>query len=305
MFRRIFPAGAAGTWAATTPREDGPREWRSPRQPRGHPLGTRCPLVSVVLPQRSLGRGCGPRCFGVARTPFSKETWASSPACLRSSSARRSLVCAPLIEGERTDAVASRWHRDDRSLDLVEVECAMPSSRSTSSRHYFMAPNEAVELGGWRSNSLAADNTVGAALDGVWDACAGVCCCTACTTAALDSGRSGTRGAEDAAFCSIKKSFEVSARCSMIRTIMLSEKTSKSFKPCPYMARQMSERKSPAGWRSAPALNPKMRRGLIVLLVTRLVDEHTRAREGLEWFGPPERNTLLHYVMYCCGSLRV
>jgi hypothetical protein len=30
------------------------------------------------------------------------------------------------------------------------------------------------------------------------------------------------------------------------------------------------------------------------LLVVRLVDEHTRAREGLEWFGPPERNTLLH-----------
>jgi hypothetical protein len=35
------------------------------------------------------------------------------------------------------------------------------------------------------------------------------------------------------------------------------------------------------------------------LLVTRLVDEHTRAHEGLEWFGPPGRNTLLHCVMYC------
>jgi hypothetical protein len=35
------------------------------------------------------------------------------------------------------------------------------------------------------------------------------------------------------------------------------------------------------------------------------VDKHTRAREGLEWFGPLERNTLLHCVMYCliaCGS---
>jgi hypothetical protein len=63
----------------------------------------------------------------------------------------------------------------------------------------------------------------------------------------------------------------------------------------------MSERKSPAGWRSAPALNPRMRRSLSVLLVTRLVDEHTRAREGLEWFGPPERNTLLHLcdVLLC------
>jgi hypothetical protein len=38
--------------------------------------------------------------------------------------------------------------------------------------------------------------------------------------------------------------------------------------PYPYLARQMSERKSPAGWRSAPALNPKMRRGLSVLLVS-------------------------------------
>jgi hypothetical protein len=56
---------------------------------------------------------------------------------------------------------------------------------------------------------------------------------------------------------------------------------------------------SPAGWRIAPALNPKERRGLSVLLATRLVDEHTRAHEGLEWFGPPGRNTLLHYVMYC------
>jgi hypothetical protein len=46
-----------------------------------------------------------------------------------------------------------------------------------------------------------------------------------------------------------------------------SKKTSKNLKPSPYLARQMSERKSPAGWRNAPALNPKMRRGLSVLLV--------------------------------------
>jgi hypothetical protein len=98
---------------------------------------------------------------------LSRETRASSPACLRLSSTRRSSVCAPLTEGERTDAVASCWRRDDRDLDLVELECAMPSSRSTSSHHCFMAPGEAVELGGWRSNSLAADNAPGAALDGV------------------------------------------------------------------------------------------------------------------------------------------
>jgi hypothetical protein len=63
-------------------------------------------------------------------------------------------LCA-LTEGERTDADASCWRRDDRGLGLVEVECAMPSSRSTSSRHCFMAPGEAVELGGCRSNSQA------------------------------------------------------------------------------------------------------------------------------------------------------
>jgi hypothetical protein len=234
---------------------------------------------------------------------LSKETRASSPVRLRLSSARRSSVCAPLMEGERTDVVASRWRRDDRGLDLVEVECAMTSSRSTSSRHCFMAPSDAVELGGWRSNSLAADSAVGAALDGVWDACAGVCCCTACTAALPESRRSGTRGTEDATSYSITKSSEVLVRCSMIRTIMPSEKTSKNSKPRPLPgAPNVGEEISPAGWRIAPALNPKERRGLSVLLAMRLVDPHTRAREGLEWFGPPERNTLLHCVMYCLGA---
>jgi hypothetical protein len=46
----------------------------------------------------------------------------------------------------------------------------------TLSRHCFMAPGEAVELGGYRNNSLAADNTPGDALAGVRDACAAVCC---------------------------------------------------------------------------------------------------------------------------------
>jgi hypothetical protein len=90
----------------------------------------------------------------------------------------------------------------------------------------------------------------------------------------------------------------------MIRTIMLSEETSKNFKPGPYLARQMAEGKiSPAGWRIALALNPKMRRGLSVLPVMRDGWTNTRTRKGLEWFGPPERNTLLHCVMYCFGSL--
>jgi hypothetical protein len=82
-----------------------------------------------------------------SRTLF-KEIRVSSPTRLRLSSARRSLVCAPLTEGERIDADASCWRRDDHDLDLLEVECAMPSSRSTSSRHCFMAPSEPMELGG-------------------------------------------------------------------------------------------------------------------------------------------------------------
>jgi hypothetical protein len=44
---------------------------------------------------------------------LSKEIWVSSPVRLWLSSARRSLVYAPLTEGERTDVVASRWRRDD------------------------------------------------------------------------------------------------------------------------------------------------------------------------------------------------
>jgi hypothetical protein len=199
---------------------------------------------------------------------LSKETRASSPAHLRSSSARRSLVCAPLTEGERTDADTSCWRRDERGLDLIEVECAMPSSRSISSRHCFMAPGEAVELGGCRNNSLTVDNAPGVALDGVRDVWAAVCCRVACTAAVPGTGRLGTSVLEEAASSSTTKSIEVSAQCSTICTIILSEKTSKNIMPSPYLARQMSERKSPAEWRSAPALNPKIRRGLSVLLVS-------------------------------------
>src|SRR5690349_6241401 len=41
----------------------------------------------------------------------------------------------------------------------------------------------------------------------------------------------------------------------------------------------LSERKSLAGWRSAPTLNPKMRRDLSVLLVVRFGDEHKNTQE--------------------------
>jgi hypothetical protein len=154
---------------------------------------------------------------------LSKETRASSPARLWLSSARRSLVCTPLTEGERTNVDASCWRWDDCVLDLVEVECAIPSSRSTSSCHCFMAPGEAVELGGCRNNSLATDNAPGDALDGVRDACAAVCCRAACTTAVPGTGRLGTCGVEEVASPPTAKSTKFSARCSMICTIMLGQ----------------------------------------------------------------------------------
>jgi hypothetical protein len=60
---------------------------------------------------------------------------------------------------------------------------------------------------------------------------------------------------------------------------------------------------SPAGWRSAPALNPKMRKGLKRFVCLAKRSSSTWTREDLEWFGSPERNTLLHCVLDCCGSL--
>jgi hypothetical protein len=109
----------------------------------------------------------------------------------------------------------------------------MPSSWSTSSRHCFMAPGEAVELGGCRSNSLAADNAPGAALDFVRDVCAAVCCRAACTAAVPGTGRLGTCGVEETASSSTRKSADVSVWCSTICTIMLSEDASKNLMPSP------------------------------------------------------------------------
>jgi hypothetical protein len=57
MFRRIFPAGVAGTWVARMPRGGDPLERRSLLRPRGHLSGTGCPLASAVQPRRSLDRG--------------------------------------------------------------------------------------------------------------------------------------------------------------------------------------------------------------------------------------------------------
>jgi hypothetical protein len=143
----------------------------------------------------------------------------------------------------------------------------MPSSRSTSSHHCFMAPDEAVELGGWRSNSLAADKALGAALDAL-DVCVEVCCRAERTAAAPGAGRLEARGMEDAASSSIGKSSGMKSWCSTIWTMVSSRKTGKNLMPRPPTWRAKCQRgKSPAGWRNAPALNPKMRRGLSVLPV--------------------------------------
>jgi hypothetical protein len=90
----------------------------------------------------------------------------------------------------------------------------MLSSRSTSSRHYFMAPGEAMELGGWHNNSLAADSAPGVALDAL-DVCAGVCCrIERPTTAAPGAGRLEARGVEEAASSSMGESSRTKSWCS-------------------------------------------------------------------------------------------
>jgi hypothetical protein len=90
----------------------------------------------------------------------------------------------------------------------------MPSRRSTSLHHCFMAPGEAVELGGWRNNSLAANSAPGAALDAL-DVCAGVCYRAECTTAAAPgAGRLVARGVEEAAASSTMKSSGMKSWCS-------------------------------------------------------------------------------------------
>jgi hypothetical protein len=132
----------------------------------------------------------------------------------------------------------------------------MLSRRSTSSRHCFMAPGEAVELGGWHNNSLAADSAPDAVLDAL-DVYAGVCYRTECTVVVAPGvGRLVARGVEEVAASSITKSSGKKSWCSTTWTMVLSRRTSKNLMPSPYLACQTSERKSPAGWRNAPALNP-------------------------------------------------
>jgi hypothetical protein len=137
-----------------------------------------------------------------------------------------------------------------------------------------MAPGEAVELGGWHSNSLATDSALGAALDAL-DVCAGVCCRAECTVAAPGTGRLVACGVEEAAASSTMKSSGMKSWCSTMWTMVSSRKTSKNLKLKPPTWRAKCRRgNSLAGWQNAPALNPKMRRGLSVLPARWNREEH-------------------------------
>jgi hypothetical protein len=97
----------------------------------------------------------------------------------------------------------------------------MPRRQSTSSRHCPTAPGEAVELGGWRSNSLAAESApAGASPDGARVACAGVCCRAERIVVASSAGQSESYGVADAAPSSKRKSLEASSWCSAIWTMV-------------------------------------------------------------------------------------
>jgi hypothetical protein len=134
-------------------------------------------------------------------------------------------------------------------------------------------PGEATELGGWRSNSLAADSAPGAALDRAREVCA------ARTAAAPDTGRLEPRGMEDATSSSIRKSSGVKPRCSTIWTIASSRKTGENLMPKPPTWRANCRwEKSTGRVAECTHPNPKMRRGLSILPVCWEVDEHTRTR---------------------------
>jgi hypothetical protein len=144
-----------------------------------------------------------------------------------------------------------------------------------------MAPGEAVELGGLRSNSLATDNAPGAALDGALDVCTCVCCCTTCITAAPVTGQLELRGMEDVASSSIGKSLGIKSWCSTILTIVSNKKTGEKPKAKgPYLARQMSVGKSTGRVAEHTCPNPKMRRGLKWFPVCGF-EMNTRGHEGL------------------------
>jgi hypothetical protein len=70
------------------------------------------------------------------------------------------------------------------------------------------------------------------------------------------------------------------------------------------MTRLLSEREFSDRVVECTRPKSKMRKGLKRFACLAKRSPNTRTREDLEWFGPPECNTLLHCVLDCCGSLR-
>jgi hypothetical protein len=152
-------------------------------------------------------------------------TRTSPSACLRLSFVRRSPVGAVLTKDVRSGVDAPCRRQDDRGLGLTEPECATPRRRSTSPRHYLIAPGEAVRLGKWHNSSLAAESaSAGVSPVGVRDAHPGVCRRAGRMAVAPSVGWPELCGVEDASSSSMEKLSEVSPRCSAIRTMVLSWK---------------------------------------------------------------------------------
>jgi hypothetical protein len=126
----------------------------------------------------------------------------------------------PRVDAEMTEA----WDRLSQNVPCrADVDIVTPLLHGL---------DEAVELGGWRSNSLAVDSAPGTALDAL-DICAGVCCHVECTAAAPGAGRLVAHGVEDAASSSTRKSSGMKSWCSMMWTMVSSRKTSKNQMPSP------------------------------------------------------------------------
>jgi hypothetical protein len=124
-----------------------------------------------------------------------------------------------------------------------------------------MAPGEAVEHGGWRNNSLAADNAPGAALDRSRDVCAGVCCCAAHIAAA--PGRAVGAPWHGRRSLVLHQKI-LRGQAAVLDDLNHRAEQGNREKPKakdPYLAHQMSERKSSGRVAECTRPNPKMRRG--------------------------------------------
>jgi hypothetical protein len=115
----------------------------------------------------------------------------------------------------------------------------------------------------------------------------GMCCCATCV-AAPSAGRCGTRDVDDATSSPIKMSSLEESRCTTIRTIMSSKKSGKNLSQSPYLACQMSDVNSSRVVESTRLI--LRTRGQPRVSLWRC--KNIRTHKGLEWFGPPEHNTL-------------